>query len=144
MAVKFADLDKVNMAFSKVKSKKSLTEEAVRDAITDTTIAILEQTHKTGKKGQEKTTKITKVLTKFGSSWMLRLYYGVAVVAGAEIDASNENQAVIEAIEYCKDIKRGKADSKTKHLIKKAFEDKKKSLEEAKATRAKNKASKNN
>lgn len=144
MAVKFADLDRVNMAFSGVKKKKVLTEEAVIDAITDTTISILEQRHKSGKKGEEKTTKLSKVLTRFGDVWMLRLYYGVAVVAGAEIDASNEKQAVSEAIEYCKDIKKGKIDSKTKELIKKAFDDKKKSLEEAKATRAKNKASKGN
>jgi hypothetical protein len=139
MAIKFVDLDRINKAFSKTKQKRALTEDTVREMIADTTVSILEQSHVTGKKGKEKRTAISKVLKKSGDAWYLRLFYGVSVVCGAEIEAANEQQAIKEAIDYCNDIKKGKCDSKTKEHIRKAFEEKQKSLAEAKATRARNK-----
>jgi hypothetical protein len=142
MGIKFIDLDQINKAFSKKSLKRVLTEETVRQMIADTTVSILDQSHVTGKKGKEKKTPVSKVLKKSGDAWYLRLFYGVAVVCGAEIDASNEEQAIKEAIDYCNDIKRGKCDSKTKEHIRKAFEEKQKSLAEAKMTRAKNKKAK--
>jgi|688.fasta_scaffold44720_9 hypothetical protein len=142
MAIRFADVDKVNAVFSKKKINKSLTEEAVRAMISEKTISILEQNHISKRKGEEKKTSVSKVLKKYGDNWYLRLYYGVAVVCGAEIEAADEKQAIKEAVDYCKDIAKGKCDDKTKALIKKAFEDKVRSLADARETRARNKKAK--
>jgi hypothetical protein len=137
MAVKFVELDKVNLAFSKVAKKKEITDESVRKSIADLGISILKQEKMAGKKGQEKKVPITKVLKKTGDgTWYLRLFYGVATVTGAEISATDEQEAIQDAIKYCEDISAGKCDSKVKAQIKKAHEDKAKALQEAKETRA--------
>lgn len=140
MVVRFAELDEVNLAFSTKKATKALTEDLVRKKISEYAISVLNQEHTTKGKNGIKTTKLDKVLKKVGDKWYLRLYYGVAAIAGAVIDAPNEGQAIKEAIEYCEKVAKGNADGKTNNLIKEAYEAKKKSLDKARTSRGKSKS----
>ena len=125
MAVTLGNLSEIKKSFRKVKLGKELTQESARVSICDYTENLLRKNDK----DKDKAIKgYNKVLKKVGNNFQFLMYYGVESVLGAIITAKDESDAVSQALEYCEQVRRGKAGSEVDKLINAAYEKKKKTI----------------
>ena len=125
MTVTLGNLTEIKKSFRKVYLGKELTEESARTSICDYTENLLRKSDK----DKDKAIKgYNKVLKKVGNNFQFLMYYGVESVLGATITAKDENDAVSQAIDFCDQVRRGKAGSDVDKLIKAAYEKKKNTI----------------